>query len=94
MELAAAQIKTLAQSADKAGHQEILNTLSKLQSELEDSMGTLMRLSNCRKNTANVVVEYTYRNVSLFQTLDKPKSQEIHTYDPVSYASIIIMVPT
>lgn len=46
MELAAAQIRALAQSADKASRQEILSTLSKLQSELEDPMETLMRLSN------------------------------------------------
>jgi hypothetical protein len=46
MEFAAAQIRALAQSADKAGRQEILSTLSKLQSELEDPMETLMRLSN------------------------------------------------
>lgn len=72
MELAAAQIRTLAQSADKAGCQEIVRTLSKLQSEQEDPMEILMRLSNfvhetsskCRKNTANVLVEYTYCNVS------------------------------
>lgn len=46
MELAAAQIRALARSADKASRQEILSTLSKLQSELEDPMETLMRLSN------------------------------------------------
>jgi hypothetical protein len=71
MELAVAQIRTLAQSADKADRKEILNTLSKLQSELEDPMETLMRLSNFVRVVsqeilyhANIPVEHTYCNVS------------------------------
>lgn len=71
MELAVAQIRTLAQSADKADRKETLNTLSKLQSELEDPMETLMRLSNFVRvvsqeilNRANIPVEHTYCNVS------------------------------
>lgn len=60
MELAAAQIKTLAQSANKAGRQEILSTLSKLQSELEDPMETLMRLSNFVRETSSTRIVGKY----------------------------------
>lgn len=55
MELAVSHIRTLAQSADKAGRQEILSTLNKLQSELEDPMETLMRLSNFVCNNPVVI---------------------------------------
>jgi hypothetical protein len=46
MDSAVAQIRALAQNANRVCRQEILSTLSKLQSELEDPMETLIRLSN------------------------------------------------
>ncbi|OKL61815.1 hypothetical protein UA08_03027 [Talaromyces atroroseus] len=64
MELAIAQIRSLAQSADRAGRQEILSALGKLQSELEDPMETLMRLSNFVR-----VMSQNPFHVQLFQAL-------------------------
>ncbi|RAO66543.1 uncharacterized protein BHQ10_002555 [Talaromyces amestolkiae] len=74
MELAAAQIRTLAQTADKAGRQEILSTLNKLQSEIEDPMEMLMRLSNFNILIAMFRVAV---HVQLFQALDKSESLDI-----------------